>query len=444
TLGGLVARHVVGVHGVRSVVLVSRRGPSAEGAAELVEELTAAGARVEVVAADAGDREALADVLAGIPAEHPLTAVIHAAGVLDDGIMTALDPQWLENVFRPKADAAWHLHELTSELDLAAFVLFSSGAGVLGNAGQGNYAAANGFLDGLARIRREQGLPAVSLAWGLWSEASGMTGHLDDTGLARLARSGLVGLSSAEALALFDRALVSDEALLVPTKLDFAALRKQVAAGELAPLLRGLVRAPRKTAATATTDGPSQESLTQRLTALPERDRIRELLELVRSAAATVLGHATKDAIGAAQAFKDIGFDSLASVELRNRLTRATGVRLPVTLVFDHPNPTVLAHHLQAAIVPSADTPGSTHVHGNAHGVGAAASEADIRRVLATVPLATLHDLGVLGAVEALVSSQSADADTGAGDVRDDGTAADAIASMDVEDLVERALGGRQ
>ncbi|WP_411082297.1 type I polyketide synthase [Streptomyces sp. cmx-18-6] len=456
TLGGLVARHVVGVHGVRSVVLVSRRGSSAEGAGELVEELTAAGVRVEVVAADVGDREALAGVLARVPAEHPLTAVVHTAGVLDDGIMTALDPQWLENVFRPKADAAWHLHELTRGLDLAAFVLFSSGAGVLGNAGQGNYAAANGFLDGLARARREQGLPAVSLAWGLWSQASGMTGHLGDTGLARLARSGLVGLSSAEGLALFDRALRSDESLLVPTKLDFAALRKQAAAGELAPLLRGLVRAPRKTAATAT-DGPSQESFARRLAALSERDRIRELLELVRGAAATVLGHSTKDAIGAAQAFKDIGFDSLASVELRNRLTRATGVRLPVTLVFDHPNPTALAHHLQAAIVPSAETPGSTHLPGNARNGGTAASETDIRRALATVPLATLRELGVLGALEALIHSQSAgtgtgtgtdadaDADADAGDVRDDdGTAADAIASMGVEDLVERALGSRQ
>ncbi|MFD4693986.1 type I polyketide synthase [Streptomyces sp. NPDC058463] len=446
TLGGLVARHVVGVHGVRSVVLVSRRGPSAEGAAELVEELTAAGARVEVVAADAGDREALVDVLAGIPAEHPLTAVVHTAGVLDDGIMTALDPQWLENVFRPKADAAWHLHELTRELDLSAFVLFSSGAGVLGNAGQGNYAAANGFLDGLARTRREEGLPAVSLAWGLWSEASGMTGHLDDTGRARLARSGLVGLSSAEGLALFDRALQSDEALLVPTKLDFAALRKQAAAGELAPLLRGLVRAPRKTAAAATTDGPSPESFAQRLATLSERDRIRELLELVQSASATVLGHATKDAIGAAQAFKDIGFDSLASVELRNRLTGVTGVRLPVTLVFDHPNPTALAHHLQTALVPSADALGHVGATANArdHLIGADASEADIRRALATVSLATLRELGVLEAVEALVPSQPAGSVTGAGDARDAGTTADAIAAMDIDDLVERALGGRQ
>ncbi|MFD6282139.1 SDR family NAD(P)-dependent oxidoreductase [Streptomyces sp. NPDC060209] len=359
TLGGLVARHVVGVHGVRSVVLVSRRGPSAEGAAELVEELMAAGARVEVVAADAGDREALADVLAGIPAEHPLTAVIHAAGVLDDGVFSSLTSERIGTVFRPKADAAWHLHELTRELDLAAFVVFSSGAGVFGNAGQGNYAAANGFLDGLAQTRREQGLPAVSLAWGLWSEASGMTGHLDGVELGHMARGGQAGLSSAEALALFDRALVSDEALLVPTKLDFAALRKQAAAGELAPLLRGLVRAPRKTVRTVA-DGSGQ-SLTRRLAAVGEAEQTRLLVELVRSDAASVLGHSVHETVKANQAFNEVGFDSLTAVRMRNRLAESTGVRLPATVVFDHPTPAALAHHLRdqleltdTAVVPAA------------------------------------------------------------------------------------------
>ncbi|WP_411082298.1 SDR family NAD(P)-dependent oxidoreductase [Streptomyces sp. cmx-18-6] len=359
TLGGLVARHVVGVHGVRSVVLVSRRGSSAEGAGELVEELSAAGARVEVVAADVGDREALAGVLARVPAEHPLTAVVHTAGVLDDGVLSSLTPERVGTVFRPKADAAWHLHELTRGLDLAAFVLFSSGAGVFGNAGQGNYAAANGFLDGLARARREQGLPAVSLAWGLWSQASGMTGHLDGVELGQMARGGQTGLSSAEALALFDRALRSDESLLVPTKLDFAALRKQAAAGELAPLLRGLVRAPRKTVRTVV-DG-SDQSLTRRLAAVGEAEQTRLLVELVRRDAANVLGHAVHETVKANQAFNDVGFDSLTAVRMRNRLAESTGVRLPATVVFDHPTPTALAHHLRdrleltgAAVVPAA------------------------------------------------------------------------------------------
>ncbi|MGW1819904.1 type I polyketide synthase, partial [Streptomyces sp. NPDC002125] len=436
TLGGLVARHLVVVHGVRSVVLVSRRGVAAEGASALVEELRAGGARVEVVAADVGDREALAGVLSAVPAEHPLTAVVHTAGVLDDGIMTALDPQWFDTVFRPKADAAWHLHELTRELDLSAFVLFSSGAGVLGNAGQGNYAAANGFLDGLAHERRAQGLPAVSLAWGLWSQASGMTGHLDDAGLARLARSGLLGLSSAEGLALFDAALGSDEALLVPTKLDYTALRNQVATGDLPPLLRGLVRAPRRAAQGAE---PVQDAATyaERLAALSEEDRLRDLLDLVRDASASVLGHATRGAIGARQAFKDLGFDSLASVELRNRITRATGARLPVTLVFDHPTPTALARHLRAELLPSAE---------GGEPVGSAAErnvdEAGIRRALATLPLRKLQELGVLAALEASWSSSSSAGRTAIVRTRQD--ARQEIAAMDVDDLVERALGGSQ
>ncbi|SHN38432.1 type I polyketide synthase, partial [Actinacidiphila paucisporea] len=393
TLGGLVARHLVAAHGVRNLLLVSRRGPTAEGAPELLTELAAAGATAEAVAADAADRDALAAIIDRIPAAHPLTAVVHAAGVLDDGVLTVLDPAWLEAVYRPKVDAAWHLHELTRELDLAAFVLFSSGAGVLGNAGQANYAAANGFLDGLAQLRRAQGLPAVSLAWGLWSQASGMTGHLGDAGLARLARGGLLGLSTREGLALFDAALEADEALLVPAKLDYAALRAQAAAGDLSPMLHGLVRPPRRAAATATAE--QRETLAARIGRLTERERTKELIDLVRVAAAAVLGHTSKDAIGAGQAFKEIGFDSLASVELRNRLARATATRLPATLAFDHPTPAALARHLLAELLPPAaaeQAPAPAPNQGPEHASDAAA----------------------------------------------------AIADMDVDALVERALGGRQ
>ncbi|UGQ13421.1 type I polyketide synthase [Yinghuangia sp. ASG 101] len=348
TLGGLVARHLVAAHGVRRLVLVSRSGPTADSASELLSELAAAGAHATIVAADAANRDELAAIVRDIPAEHPLTAVVHAAGVLDDGVLTVLDPEWLEAVYRPKVDAAWHLHELTRGLDLAAFVLFSSGAGVLGNAGQANYAAANGYLDGLAQLRRTQGLPAVSLAWGLWSQASGMTGHLGDADVARLARGGLRALSTDEGLALFDAALRADDALLIPTRMDYAALRAQAAAGELSPMLHGLVRPPRRAVSSAEeTDG-----FVRRLARLTERERAKEVLELVRGAAAFVLGHATKDAVGAGRAFQEIGFDSLAAVELRNRLTKATAVRLPATLVFDHPTPAALARHLLAELIP--------------------------------------------------------------------------------------------
>ncbi|MFB9839083.1 type I polyketide synthase, partial [Actinoallomurus acaciae] len=350
TLGGLVARHLVETHGVRELLLAGRRGLAAPGADELFAELSDAGAGVTISATDASDRDALAEVLAAIPTEHPLTAVVHAAGVLDDALLEDLDPRRLATVFGPKADAAWNLHELTRDLDLAAFVLFSSGAGVFGNAGQAGYAAANGFLDGLARLRRAEGLPAVSLAWGLWSQASGMTGHLGEAGLGRLARGGLVGLSTAEGLALFDAALGAEDAVVVPARFDLAALRSLAAAGDLPPVLRHLVRAPRATPRPVT--GERTESFAERLAGLSAAERTNTTLELVRRNAAAVLGHSTPDAIGAAQAFRELGFDSLAAVELRNRLARAAGVRLPATLVFDHPTPAELARRLLAELVP--------------------------------------------------------------------------------------------
>ncbi|WP_219070955.1 beta-ketoacyl reductase, partial [Candidatus Mycobacterium methanotrophicum] len=170
--GSALARHVVVNHGVRQLVLVSRRGPDAPGASELVAELGAAGARVSVVACDAADREALAKVLADVSVQYPLSAVIHAAGVLDDAVVTSLTPQRVDAVLRAKVDAAWNLHELTRDAGVSAFVMFSSMAGLVGSSGQANYAAANSFLDGLAVHRRADGLPAISLGWGLWDQSS--------------------------------------------------------------------------------------------------------------------------------------------------------------------------------------------------------------------------------------------------------------------------------
>ncbi|MFF0520950.1 SDR family NAD(P)-dependent oxidoreductase [Actinomadura nitritigenes] len=364
TLAGLVARHLAASHGVRHLVLAGRRGPAAPGAGELADDLRAAGADVRIVAADVSDRGALAGVLAEIPAEHPLTAVVHAAGALADGVLASLSPEQVEAVFRPKADAAWHLHELTRDLDLAAFVLFSSGAGIFGNAGQGNYAAANGFLDGLARLRRAEGLPALSLAWGLWEQASGLTGRLGDEGRDRLARGLQLALPTDEALSLLDLALrVDGEAVLVPTRLDHAALRGRAGEGTLPALLRGLVRtAPRRTATATTTDDaaePAREPLADRLARLPEPDQRRELVGIVRAAAEDVLGLPAGETLRADQAFKDAGFDSLTAVRMRNRLAEATGVRLAATAVFDHPTPAALAEHLRAelGVAPRAAVP---------------------------------------------------------------------------------------
>src|SRR6202023_1160548 len=228
--GAVWARHVVAGRGVRHLVLVSRRGPDAPGAQELAAELGTAGAEVQVVACDAADREALAKVIADIPVQHPLSAVIHAAGVLDDAVVTSLTPERIDAVLRAKVNAAWNLHELTRDLNVSAFVMFSSMAGLVGSSGQANYAAANSFLDALAAHRRAHRLPAVSLAWGLWDQASEMTGGLDDAGRARLARTGVKALSSVDALQLFDTAMVVDEPFLLPAHIDTAAMRASAAA----------------------------------------------------------------------------------------------------------------------------------------------------------------------------------------------------------------------
>ncbi|MCM3885186.1 beta-ketoacyl reductase, partial [Frankia sp. R82] len=225
-LGALVARHLVTEHDVGRLVLVSRRGPRAPGATELADELRALGADVTMVACDVADRSALAGVLAGVDPAHPLTAVIHTAGVLDDGVLPTITAERLDRVLAPKVDAAWHLHELTRDLDLEAFVLYSSVSGLLGPPAQASYAAGNCFLDALARLRRAAGLPAVSLAWGLWEQDSGMIGTLDAQERERVARTGIVPLTSAEGMALFDLALDQDRALLAPARFDLAAPRR--------------------------------------------------------------------------------------------------------------------------------------------------------------------------------------------------------------------------
>ncbi|MGW4079192.1 SDR family NAD(P)-dependent oxidoreductase, partial [Streptomyces asiaticus] len=348
-LGQLLARHLVAEHGVRHLLLTSRRGADAEGAAELAAELRTRGAEVTLAACDVADRDALAATLAAVPAEHPLTAVVHTAGVLDDGTAAALTPEQLERVLRPKVDAAWNLHELTRGLDLSAFVLFSAIAGTLGGAGQANYAAANVFLDALAAHRHAAGLPATSLVWGLWAQSGGITGGLTETDLLRLARSGMGALSDDEGMALFDAAHRTGRTLLIPARLDLAALRSAAGSGPVPALLRGLIRSTgRRTAAGALATG---SSLADRLRALSPNERRRTLLDLVRGHVATALGHASADAIEARRAFKELGFDSLTAVELRNRLSAATGLKLPTTIVFDHPNPTVLADHLRTELL---------------------------------------------------------------------------------------------
>ncbi|MCX4783638.1 type I polyketide synthase [Streptomyces sp. NBC_01264] len=358
-LGAVLARHLVTEHGARRLLLLSRRGPGAPGATELRTELEALGAHVQTVACDVTDRGSLAEVLAAIPDGHPLTAVVHTAGVLDDGVAAQLTPDQLDKVLRPKIDAAWHLHELTRDLDLTAFVLYSSVAGLIGTAGQANYAAGNTFLDALAAHRRAHGLPGLSLAWGLWAEASTISGALDEADLRRLARIGLRPLASDDGMALFDAAPATGESVLAVTRLDTTVLRSR--GDELPPVLRALAGPAKRRATTAASGGTTEEApLAQRLAPLSPAERERALTDLVRAQVAGVLGHGDPGRIEADRAFQELGFDSLTAVELRNQLGRATGLRLPTTLVFDHPSPQALATHLLGELGVEEASPAAT------------------------------------------------------------------------------------
>ncbi|WP_031682253.1 type I polyketide synthase, partial [Mycobacterium tuberculosis] len=319
------------------------------GAAELVAELAAAGAQVQVVACDAADRAALAKVIADIPVQHPLSGVIHTAGALDDAVVMSLTPDRVDVVLRSKVDAAWHLHELTRDLDVSAFVMFSSMAGLVGSSGQANYAAANSFLDALAAHRRAHGLPAISLGWGLWDQASAMTGGLDAADLARLGREGVLALSTAEALELFDTAMIVDEPFLAPARIDLTALRAHAVA--VPPMFSDLASAPtRRQVDDSVAAAKSKSALAHRLHGLPEAEQHAVLLGLVRLHIATVLGNITPEAIDPDKAFQDLGFDSLTAVEMRNRLKSATGLSLSPTLIFDYPTPNRLASYIRTEL----------------------------------------------------------------------------------------------
>ena len=353
TLGALVAKYLVGQWGMRHLVLASRQGEAAPGAEELRAELAGLGADVRLAACDVADRQALADLLVSVPADHPLTAVVHTAGVLDDVVFTSLTSERLATVLRPKVDAAVHLDQLTGDLGLGMFVLFSSAAGVIGNPGQANYAAANVFLDALAAARRSRGQAATSMAWGLWAPDSGMTGQADR---GRLARAGAEAMPVAEALALFDQGVRSGEPLVVAARVDRGALRAQRDQGSLPAVMRRLVpRGGRPVPAAG--EARTSEGLADQLAGMAVTERRQALVNFVRKHAAAVLGHGSVTALDADRGFLDMGFDSLTAVELRNRLAAAAGLRLPATLIFDCPTPAALARWLNEQISPVSDVP---------------------------------------------------------------------------------------
>ncbi|MFE6404818.1 type I polyketide synthase [Streptomyces alboflavus] len=444
-LGRVVTRHLAEHHGVRDLLLVSRRGKDAAGAAELTAELAESGADVTVAACDIADRDALRALLERTGGA--LSAVVHVAGVLDDGVITSLTPERLDTVLRPKVDAALNLHELTAGLDLSAFVLFSSAAGVLGGAGQANYAAANAFLDALAAARHAQDLPATSLAWGLWAQGSDMTDGLAGADLERMARGGVAALSTQEGLALLDTAVTrtapphpSAPAALVPLRLDTASLRATAGtdADAVPPLLRGLVRTPlRRTAAGAATSAPTgQATLLAKLTGLDAAERDKVLTELVCTHVAAVLGYESAAAVEAHRAFRELGFDSLTAVELRNAVNGATGLRLPATLIFDYPNPAALAAHLATAL-PLGEGPG-----------GGGPSVLDELDRLESSLLAMEADGGILHSkitirLQTLLSRWSAPQGQGPGGAgpQDDDLDLDAVSDEELFDALDDELG---
>jgi acyl transferase domain-containing protein/NADPH:quinone reductase-like Zn-dependent oxidoreductase/NADP-dependent 3-hydroxy acid dehydrogenase YdfG/acyl carrier protein len=414
-LGSLVARCLAEEHGARQLLLAGRSGEQARGAKELRAALQELGAEVRIAACDVSKREQLEALLDSIPAEHRLGAVVHAAGAIKDATVEALDASGLEPVFAPKADAAWHLHELTASLDLSAFVMFSSAAGVLGSPGQANYAAANAFLDALAQRRRAEGLPATSIAWGLWQRESTMTSHLGETDLARMRRAGITTLTDRQGLDRFGQALRGGHAATLALGTDQAGLRAQAAAGALPAVLGDLVRAPARRRRGA---GPS---LAKMLASAPEAGREALVLDLVRAEVATVLGHGSPAAIEPSKAFKELGFDSLAAVELRNRLQAASGLRLGATTVFDYPSPESLAGFLAASIVPGAKAEPALE-----------SQEHQIREALASIPLSRLRGAGLLDSLIRLAEGESGAA-TGAGEN------GELIDTMDVEELIRES-----
>ncbi|MGV9594972.1 SDR family NAD(P)-dependent oxidoreductase [Streptomyces tendae] len=425
-IGALVARHLVAVHGVRDLVLVSRRGADAPGAAELTADLEAADARVTVAACDVADRSALATLLTDIDAEHRLTGVVHAAGVLDDGVLTSLTEDRLARVFAPKAGAAWHLHELTAGLNLSAFVLFSSIAGTLGNAGQANYSSANAFLDALAAHRQALGLSAQSIAWGLWEQDSGMTGHLATGSTERM---GVAALPTETGLALLDGALAAGSPELVATRLDLPQLRRQ--RSHLPPVFHRLVGTPARRASMATGADRAQsgEELRHRLTGLGSEDRQRELVTIVRSQVAAVLGHERPEAVDVNRGFMDAGIDSLMALELRNRLGDLLGRRLPTTLIFDYPSVSAVVGYILEELFGG--------VFGGQSENGTEALEAEIRRLASMMAEVRADDANSRTRIADLLRGISANWAEKSTEVQEPGTAEADLESVTADELFD-------
>ncbi|GGP81336.1 hypothetical protein GCM10010185_64030 [Saccharothrix coeruleofusca] len=427
-LGAEVARWLV-ARGARHLVLASRRGPAAPGAAELAAELAERGASVSVVACDVADRAQLAELLDSWPAEHPLTTVVHTAGVLDDGVIDRLTPERFERVFRPKVAAAWHLHELTKDHDLVDFVLFSSFVGTVGPAGQANYAAANSSLDALAAHRRALGLSGTSIAWGLWQGP----GIADRDGVERqLAARGLRAMDPRRAIQVMDQVIDRDETAVVVVDVDWSSFATELVGTRSAPLLAELLPAE-ETAPGRSARAAADTDVRERLAGLPATERAYSLTELVRTTVAAVLGYTDIGSVESGRSFQEIGFDSLTALRLRNRLGAATGLQLPATLVFDYPTPASVAELVHSELF-GEDT--GTYESGTYEsGTGEGVDDAGLKRIIDRIPLASLRRAGLVGALLELADTAPVVEQV------DSAAPTSAIDSMDMADLIRAAYG---
>ncbi len=424
-LGARLARRLA-EQGAAELVLTSRRGPDAPGAHELTDELRTLGAQAVVEACDVADRDAVADLLA----RHPIDAVFHAAGVVDDDVIGALPPDRVARVLAGKAAGAAHLDELTRDRELAAFVVFSSIAGVWGSSGQAAYAAANAQLDALVANRRTQGLTGTALAWGPW-DGEGMAAAPEAQALLR--RRGLLPLDPERALLALTRALELGDTTVTIADVDWERFASVFTSGRRSPLLEGLAEVRAMSGGEAEEASAVGEGWAVRLSGLPEVERRRVVADLVGQRVAAVLGHARGWSVESGRAFRDMGFDSLTAVELRNQLSAETGLRLPSTLVFDHPTPAALTDQLYAELFPDA-APAAPQDGLSSTG----ADEAAVRRKLAAVPVSKLKESGLLEAILALTEQEGTDAVPESQSLPEDG---DSIRTMDVDALVELALG---
>jgi acyl transferase domain-containing protein/acyl carrier protein len=341
-LGGHVARWLA-EHGAPHLLLLSRRGGNAPGAARLREELTGLGSAVTILACDAADRDALARAIDGIPPEHPLTAVIHTAGTVDDAPVNEMTADQMERALRPKTGALQNLRDMTGGFDLSAFVLFSSSAGLLPSVGQGAYAAGNAYLDASAAQLRATGVPALSVAWGVWSGG----GMADNDRLATyLSNSGTGLITPHLATAALQQALDCGDTNVMVANIDWDRFATFFNAVRPHPVVSGLTSVSSAPAVAEET----HVALLAQLSGLTPELRLSAVLDVVCAEVSAVLGYARTERVVPDQAFRDLGFDSVTAVELRNRLNRATGLRVSPTAIFDHPTADALARHLLDAL----------------------------------------------------------------------------------------------